>query len=372
MEGAMVMRIFNFLFKPVKTESGESTYKFSLRAKILTLWIFAGIMLVAVVYFRHILPVFIWAAIFAYLFNPVVTFCTERIKTPRALWIIVLYIVLGILIFIALRSLIPLISNEITDLVSGSLDDPTTFLGRVASQKNLPLFGVSINWRNQVMLFSEWIKNQVPQQAIPIFFGTLSRIILLLVFFVVTFYFLLESDSYVDRVKRIIPDPYRKEIFALLEKINFTLGSYIRAQVVLMLIMSVVSFVVLFLLRVKFALMLSLMTGVLEVIPIAGPIIATVVATMVALFQVGTPYGMSNVTLAAMVLVAYFALRQLEDYFVIPNVVSRFVKVHPVTAILALMAGGTIGGILGLFLAIPTAAILKVFFEYIYQKLTEE
>lgn len=368
----MVMRIFNFLFKPVKTDTGESTYKFSLRAKILTLWIFAGLCLVAVIYFRHILPVFIWATIFAYLFNPLVSFFTERTRTPRALWIVVLYIVLGVLVFLTLRSLAPLISNEISDLVSGSLDEPTTFLGRIASQKNVSFFGVSINWKHQVTIFTDWIKNQVPTQAIPIFFGTISRLILLLIFFVVTFYFLLESGSYVSRLKRLVPEPYKKEVFALLENINMTLGAYIRAQVVLIIIMSTASFILLSLLKVKYALMLSITTGVLEVIPIAGPILATLIATTVALFQVGTPFGISNVTLALIVVAAYFALRQFEDYFIIPNVVSRFVKVHPVVAILSLMAGGTIGGVLGLFLAIPTAAILKVFFEYIYQKLTEE
>jgi predicted PurR-regulated permease PerM len=136
--------------------------------------------------------------------------------------------------------------------------------------------------------------------------------------------------------------------------------------------MSIASFTILSLLKIKFAIILSLTTGILEVIPIAGPIAATTIATIVALFQVGTPFGISNISLAAIIIFAYFILRQMEDYFIIPNVASRFVKVHPVVAIFALLVGGTIGGVLGLFLAIPTAAILKVFSEYIYLKLTED
>jgi len=366
-----MLRVFNFFFKPTRSEDGTSAYKFTLRAKIITLWLLAGIALAFLFYFFHILPVFIWAAITAYLFSPLVALLNERTKVPRPIWIIILYIVVGILIFFVLKSAVPIISNEISDLVSGSLDDPSTFLGRIASQRSISLFGANISFRDQVRAFVEWAKVEIPLQALPIFFGTVSRLVYLLIYFVITFYFILESDNFAERFKRIIPEPYKKEIAGLLENINSTLGAYIRAQVVLIMIMSIASFTILALLRVKYALVLSLTTGVLEVIPIAGPICATAIATTVALFQVGTSYGISNGVLALIVLVAYFALRQFEDYFIIPNVVSRFVKVHPVVAIFSLMVGGSIGGVLGLFLAIPTAAILKVLFEYIYLKLVE-
>jgi predicted PurR-regulated permease PerM len=366
-----MLRIFNFLFKPTKAEDGTSSFKFTLRARIITLWLASGIALVFFFYFSRILPVFIWAAITAYLFNPIVSYFTSKVKAPRAVWIIALYIVLGILIFLLFRSMVPLISLEISDLASGSLDDPSTFLGRIASQKNTSLFGVVINWKAQVQTFSDWIKDQIPMLAVPIFFGTVGKLIFLLIYFVVSFYFLLESGNYVDRFKEIIPLPYKTEISSLLERVNSTLGAYIRAQVILIIIMTLASFTILTLLSVKYALVISITTGVLEVIPIAGPICATVIAATVALFQVGTPFAISNVSLAVLVIVAYFALRQFEDYFIIPNIVSRFVKVHPVVAIFSLMVGGAVGGVLGLFLAIPTAAILKVLFGYIYQKLIE-
>jgi len=365
------MRLFNFLFKPVKSDNGESTYKFTLGAKIATLWIIAAVVLVFLYFFAHILPVFIWAAVTAFIFSPIVNYFTERTRTPKALWIAVLYIVVGILIFLMVKSLIPLISNEIQDLASGSLDDPSTFLGRIASQKNLSFLGININLRDQVLALEDWVKNQLPLQAIPLFFGTVRGIVLLLVYFVVSFYFLFESGNYIESFKKIIPSPYKEELSSLLNNINQTLGSYLRSQVVLILVMSAASFMILAILRVKYALVLSLTTGVLEVIPIAGPIVATATAAIVALFQIGTPFGMSNATLTLIVVAAYFALRQVEDYFVIPNVMSRFVKVHPVLAIFSLMVGGSAAGVLGLFLAIPTAAILKVIFEYLYQKMGE-
>ena len=223
-----------------------------------------------------------------------------------------------------------------------------------------------------MVFFSAWLKAQGPQQLFPLFFGAVERLVLLLIYLVVTFYLILDSGKYIILLKRIIPIPYRQEIFDLLENINITLGAYIRAQVVLIFMMSLASLIALSVLRVKYAFILSLTTGLLEVIPIAGPIIATTIAAMVALFQVGTPFGLSNLQLALIVILTYFILRQLEDYFVIPNVVSQFVKVHPVAAIFALLVGGSVAGVLGLFLAIPTAAIVIVFSGYLYKKLTEE
>lgn len=367
----MGMEFFDFL-TPAKTKKHSSTYKFSFNAKIVTLWVIVGIILLFLFHFSNILPVFIWAATAAYLFNPLIVFFSEKTKTSRVVWIVILYILLGLLIFWAVKALVPLIANEISDLASGSLDDPTTFLGRIAAQGQVSVMGLDVNLRDQAIILAGWLKTQLPLHFLPIFFGAVEKLVLLLIFVVVTYYLMLDANKYIILFKRIIPLPYRQEIFDLLENVNLTLGAYIRAQVILIIVMSVASFIALSILRIKYALILSLATGILEVIPIAGPIIATLIATAVALFQVGTPFGLSNASLAVLVVVAYFALRQLEDYFVIPNVVSKFVKVHPVVAIFALIVGGSVGGILGLFLAIPTAAIILVFSSYIYRKLTEE
>jgi predicted PurR-regulated permease PerM len=72
-----------------------------------------------------------------------------------------------------------------------------------------------------------------------------------------------------------------------------------------------------------------------------------------------------------MVLIAaYFILRQIEDLIVIPNIVGKFVNVHPVVVLCALFIGARIGGVMGIFLALPVSAVLKVLFNYFYPKLT--
>ncbi len=365
------MGVLSSIFSSKRGPDTPSTYKFSYRAKVVTLWVIAAACVLFLVQFSHLLPVFIWAAVAAYLFNPVITFLSERTRVHRFFFIVLLYILVGLLLFWAAREIVPLISHEIAELNDGSYSNGSTLVGQVAKQKTLSVMGSDIELKGVIHSVSSWVNMQFTSQALPLFFGAVERLVFLLVFFIITFYFLLQAGSYRKAFEDVIPEPYREEISGLIEKINFTLGAYIRAQVVLIIIMSSASFVVLSALKIKYAIILSIMTGVLEVIPIVGPISATVIVASMALLQSTAPYGLSNMVLALLVVIAYFVLRQLEDYFIIPNIAARFVKVHPVLGIFSLLVGGSVGGVLGLFLAIPTAAIIKVLFGYLHNKLVE-
>lgn len=122
-------------------------------------------------------------------------------------------------------------------------------------------------------------------------------------------------------------------------------------------------------LDVDYALSVAVATGFLELIPLIGPWTAGAIAVTIALFQETTPFGWSNPALALAVGVTYFALRQLEDAFVIPLVIGRIVHLHPLLVIFVLVIGTTLGGVLGLILAVPVAAVLKIVVSFFYAKL---
>nr|MBA3471391.1 AI-2E family transporter [Herpetosiphonaceae bacterium] len=147
--------------------------------------------------------------------------------------------------------------------------------------------------------------------------------------------------------------------------------AYIRGQFLLIVIMSVLSYIALSILQVKYALVISILTGVLEIIPIIGPYLATAIASLVALLQGTTPFNWEPWFLAIIVIIVYFALRQFEDHFIIPNLVGHIVNVHPVFVIFAILAGGSLAGGLGLLVAIPIAAVAKIILVYLYSKLVD-
>ena len=122
---------------------------------------------------------------------------------------------------------------------------------------------------------------------------------------------------------------------------------------------------------VPFSLLLGLMTGVLEVIPIIGPITAGAVASLVALGN-PNPFGWSQLVYVAAVAIMYTVLRHAEDYFVIPLVIGRIVRLHPALVIFALLSGGAVFGLIGVILAVPVAATLRLVLIYVSAKLRDE
>jgi predicted PurR-regulated permease PerM len=202
-------------------------------------------------------------------------------------------------------------------------------------------------------------------------FGVLERLVLLLVYLVVTFYLLLQADQIVEGFYGLIPAPYRTEIRELGRSIDRVLGAYIRSQLLLIVLMAVLTYIPLSLLGIKYALVLSIATGFLEIIPFVGPYTAAGSAMFVALLQPTTPFGWPNWLLAVVIGIIYLVLRQGEDHLIIPNLVGHIVKLHPIIVIFAILAGGHLGGMLGLLIAVPSAATAKIILNYLYTKLVD-
>jgi hypothetical protein len=161
---------------------------------------------------------------------------------------------------------------------------------------------------------------------------------------------------------------YHREFDRLMTDVNRTLGAYLRGQVILVVIMSTASYIALRTLHVDYALSVAIATGFLELIPLIGPWTAGTIAVIIALFQPTAPFDWSNTTLAAVVGFIYFALRQLEDAFVIPLVIGRFVHLNPFVVLFVLVIGTSIAGPLGLILSVPVAAVLKIIFQFFHAK----
>src|SRR5439155_6516359 len=194
----------------------------------------------------------------------------------------------------------------------------------------------------------------------------------LLVYLVATFFLLLEMDRIGDGIANLTPPAVRAELGPWVRRINHVLGAYIRGQFILVVLMSAVSYIALTILGVRFAPLLAIFTGLVETMPFIGPYVAGGTAVLVALTQGHAPFGWTPVILAIAVAITYTLLRQLEDNFVMPFLIGRLVHLHPLVIIFAVLSGAALGGILGLLLAVPVAATVKIVATYLYGKLREE
>ena len=135
----------------------------------------------------------------------------------------------------------------------------------------------------------------------------------------------------------------------------------------LIVIMSVTTFIGLSIIGIPFAVILAIATGFLELIPVFGPIIAATPPIIIALFT-SNNFGWPGWVAALVVAGMYTVLRQLEDYLVIPNVVGRVVRVHPLVALFAIFAGLQIWGVTGMVVALPVAGVARVLLGYAYRR----
>jgi predicted PurR-regulated permease PerM len=172
---------------------------------------------------------------------------------------------------------------------------------------------------------------------------------------ILAFYFLLDADHIVRTFVRLFPRENRTRVGEACGRVTSKVSAWLAGQLLLGAIIGGTAAIALFVMGVPYFYVLALISGVGELIPIIGPIIAAVPAVLVAMTV--------SPTLALGVAVFFFLQQQLENHILVPRIMSRQVGVSPVIVIVSLLVGGSLLGILGAIIAVPTAAILQVFFE---------
>jgi predicted PurR-regulated permease PerM len=158
----------------------------------------------------------------------------------------------------------------------------------------------------------------------------------------------------------LAPGPMREGNARTARRIRQRLGQWLRGQVLLGAIIFALTWIGLSLLQVKFALVLALIAGVTEWIPIVGPMLGAIPAILVAVSQ----YPM----LGVWVLLLYIVVQQLENYLIVPRVMSHATGLNPLIVIVAILIGAKLAGILGIFLAVPMAIIGSTWLEDVLEQ----
>lgn len=169
---------------------------------------------------------------------------------------------------------------------------------------------------------------------------------------VISFYLLLERERLHKHLVTWFANPkHETKIEKYIDSLEYQMGGWIRAQVLLMIIVGVMSTVVFSLLQIPYALPLGIIAGLLEIVPNIGPVIATVPAA-IAGFSVYWVQGVG-------VVVGSFLIQQLENHIIVPQLMKRNVNVNPLVTIVSLLVGYHLAGVTGAILAIPVIIIIR-------------
>lgn len=315
---------------------------------------------------RAILTPFILAGIFAFLFNPVVDFFSEKMKFPRAISILLIYgflIALFVLGSITLTSRVIEESSELRNYATQLLSTAHSQLQALPDWIRPTAYDFLYSLRR-----SRFLNFFEAPSFFPFFSQAISRVISFLIFLFSGFYFLKDGRSFFATIVERVPKEYKRDVELLFHKINALLGGYLRGQIFLVFLMSLVTFVALSILGIRFAVIIAIFSGFAEIVPVIGPIIAAGVAIAVALFTGTAHFGLSPINASVIIAIVYFVLRHLEDYFVIPYVMGKITQLPPFIIFFSVIAGGHIAGLLGLILAVPFTAILRLLLEFYFEK----
>lgn len=171
---------------------------------------------------------------------------------------------------------------------------------------------------------------------------------------IIAFYLLVDLP-HLRRVGRsLVPEGARGDVMVVCRRLSTAIGGYFRGQLAVAFVVGTMASIGMLAIGLPFWLIVGMVAGVFNMIPLIGPWVGAVPGVAIAL----TTGGGLNQAIAVAVVMA--AVQQIDNHFISPIVMQRAVKLHPAVVMLALLAGGTLGGFFGLLLAVPATAVLKI------------
>lgn len=329
---------------------------------LITLVLFAWL----IIRIKDILSPFIIAMIFAYVFNPLTNFFSAKFRLHRVVSIVLVYVIL-------IGSAAFLITSLTRSVISESESIKHTFEGFNGS------FGKVSNapdWLKLIFAdyFDTFSKTQIPTTiSFPVFTKAFSSIISFFVFLFAAFFFLKDGRKIPRKIVELTPVEYRKQSQELIARINAVLSRYLRGQIILVAVMVVMLFAALTVLGVKNALTLSFMFALFEIVPIIGPIVASVFGTFLIIISGGAAnFPMTIPMTIIVILLIFFASRYIQDYVFQPLVIGKATDLHPLLILFSVLAGERLFGILGIIIAVPVSASIKILYQFLFEQINKE
>ena len=310
-------------------------------------------------------PVFI-GLIIAWLFDPLVTYLTEM-KIPRIISCILVYLVfLGILTLI-ISLIVPAFVNQVKDVLSTVPNILVSFKkftsGLINSFSNN--YGINLSFvKNQMFSNIESISNDLtnnlPDTLFSIFKGIISAGMFLILGLMIGFYMLYDFNKIHNGIIKLLPDSWENNANELSARINNSLRGYVSGVLLVMLLVFLTQSIALNIVGLKAPLVFALFCAVTDIIPYFGPYIGAIPAVIVG-FTISPLTGIFCI-------LAIVIVQLLENNFYQPLIMGHTMKLHPVTIILGLLVFEHFFGIIGMIVATPVIATLKIIFEFVDEK----
>lgn len=299
---------------------------------------------------------FSFALMLAYFFDPLYRYFIHK-KIPKVLAIIIVFGIIIALLILTIVFLIPSVINQLNILYKEIPNFIENYQNLILSIK--PQLSKFINPADVEILLKENLSELQKgilgfSQSIIIYLSNIVSsvtfgivIIPLILFYLMRDMFIFKENLYI-----FVSKENKKEFKEILEEIDHIVSGFIRGRIIVCFIVGTLIGIGLYFLNLKFALIIGIISGVFNFIPFLGPIVGVVLALI---FALGQPWW-----ILLMIVVLFILVNQLEAIYLNPNILGKGLGLHPLTVILSILICGQVLGILGVLVAVPLAAILKV------------
>jgi predicted PurR-regulated permease PerM len=296
---------------------------------------------------------FLIAALITYLLHPLV----EKIHDlglHRGLAVVIIYSLFFGGIGLALYKGVPAFISQTKDLAENLpqvADQYRFWLSEIQERTSQWPMGIHERIEDGIVSFEERIE-AILSSVMSGMLNIINSIFIIAIIPFIAFYMLKDIKVLKKSIWYLTPRKWRKQGILFLRAVNESLGSYIRGQLIVCLIVGTVSTLLFWFIDMRFPLLLGFIIGVTNVIPYFGPIIGAIPAVIIA--------ATVSLKMVLFIIGIIFILQFAEGNILSPLIVGKSLHMHPLMIMLALLAGGEVGGVVGLILAVPILAILKV------------
>ncbi len=319
-----------------------------------------------VVFLKTIFFPVLLAGVLFYILHPFVSLL-ERKGVSRIVSIASIYIiVLGLFVFLAV-TVIPIIKDQVNALIdnlpyfgheierAARKFGESNVIGRMQESLNIDFANIV---KDSTMNFTKSLSSVTGN--VTGFLSTITEVVLTFVMVpFILFYLLKDGEQLPNHFLKFISEQRQPAAKRILDDMHYAISSYIRGQIIVSLFIGIMLFIGYLIIGIKYAVLLAILAMIVNIVPYVGPIIAITPALIIAFID--SPAMILKVIIVMMV------VQLAEGKFISPQVMGKKLDIHPITIIFIILTAGNLFGIMGIILAIPGYAILKVLVTHSYR-----
>jgi predicted PurR-regulated permease PerM len=291
-------------------------------------------------------------------------------RLPRALAVLLVYLVLLAIVVFLIILLVPVIGSQLAGLETTLPDASGVVLSWATSvEEEVRRFGLQLNLASVLradvlMQQATAVGTALIGQSLGIVGGIAILMINLVLVFILSFYMTLDGPRLASRVLEILPSTWRGDTLTLFAIVNRTFGGFLRAQIVQALFYGLATAVLMVALGLSDVALASVLAAILVLIPLIGGVIAIIPPLLIVLIE--------NPERFLITLIGLLILQQILFNMIMPRMMGRIVGLHPLLVFAAILAGAVLAGAWGILFGVPIAGVTASVLQFLHLRATTE